>query len=68
MTNTPYKIKQRPALLDLSIMDGVLNGGGHHAPTQREAYWGLCPNETPDALNAQILENDITLSQLKRKP
>jgi hypothetical protein len=38
MTNS-YKIKSRPNLFDLSIMEGVLNGGGISPAVEREAHW-----------------------------
>jgi len=40
MCNRSYKIKSRPNLFDLAIMDGYLCGGGNTSSIQREAYWG----------------------------
>lgn len=38
MTNS-YKLRPRPNLFDLSIMEGFLNGGGEIEPVERVAYW-----------------------------
>lgn len=54
--HSSYKIKARPNLFDLAIMDGFLNGGGNPPSIQREAYWGTPPSEAPDAL---FLQEDI---------
>jgi hypothetical protein len=45
-----YKIKARPNIFELAVMDGVLNGGGSQQPVRREAYWAEPPLEAPDAL------------------
>ena len=40
--NPSYKLKARPNLFDLAIMDGFLCGGGNvsnASSVQREAYW-----------------------------
>ena len=50
MSNSSYKIKPRPNLFDLAIMDGFLNGGGSQPSVQREAYWAEPPMETPDRI------------------
>lgn len=39
MTDNSYKVKPRPNLFDLAIMDGFLSGGGNAPSVQREAYW-----------------------------
>lgn len=48
MSNPSYKVKPRPNVFDLAIMDGFLNGGGSYPTVQREAYWAEPPSETPD--------------------
>lgn len=53
-----YKVKPRPNLFDLAVMEGVLNGGGTQSPVKREAYWAEPPMETPDALFLQEQEKD----------
>ncbi len=49
MSTPPYKVKPRPNVFDLAIMDGFLNGGGNLPSIQREAYWAEPPSENPDA-------------------
>lgn len=39
MSQKSYKVKPRPNLFDLAIMDGFLCGGGNLPTIQREAYW-----------------------------
>ena len=56
--NCSYKIKARPNLFDLAIMDGFLCGGGNAPSVQREAYWAkLDPKNT--------LEHDLMDIKLK---
>lgn len=43
MSDRSYKLKARPNLFDLAIMDGYLCGGGDASSVQREAYWGNPP-------------------------
>jgi hypothetical protein len=50
MSDPSYKIKPRPNIFDLAIMDGFLSGGGTQPAVQREAYWAEPPQETPDRL------------------
>jgi len=45
-----YKIKPRPNLYDLSIMEGVLNGGGVSPTAEREAYWQEPASEDMETL------------------
>ncbi len=54
-----YKIKPRPTLFELSIMEGVLNGGGHHSPVERQAYWA----ETPEPAYDPLMMQDVALKK-----
>lgn len=62
MSDPSYKVKARPNLFDLAIMDGFLNGGGNAPTVQREAYWAEPPSENPDAF---FLMNKSELSSKK---
>ena len=44
MSKQSYKVKPRPNLFDLAIMDGFLYGGGNVPAVQREAYWAKPKN------------------------
>lgn len=51
--NPSYKIKARPNLFDLAVLDGFLCGGGNAPSVQREAYWApsLQNNDSSDELD-----------------
>jgi len=50
-----YSVKARPNLYDLSIMDGVLAGGGDTQAVKREAYWSHTPS--PEAVEMELMEH-----------
>ena len=56
MSNNSYTPKPRPAVnfATSDLMGAILNGGGSHAPIQREAYFAR-PNEE---------KRDITLDDM----
>jgi hypothetical protein len=52
--NRSYKVKARPNLFDLAIMDGFLCGGGNAPSVQREAYWAK--PSTQNALDSDLMD------------
>lgn len=54
-----YTIKPRPTLFELSIMEGILNGGEQCSPVKREAYWALPPQPNND------IEQELFLKKTK---
>ncbi|MCI5061063.1 MAG: hypothetical protein MRY79_08340 [Alphaproteobacteria bacterium] len=64
----PYKIKYRPNIFDLAIIDGYLYGGGSTYPATREAYWQekhMPDEQEEERLEERILNNIISLPARK---
>ena len=49
MSDKHYKVKPRPNVFELAILEGFLNGGGDLPNVQREAYWAEEPRDKADS-------------------